>query len=105
MNPRRECGCQPVALSSSVVVAPSGRFSISKIVAVLLPSRAPAAFFAPLGVFLARVAALAGGAALAGLPFLGATLPARFATLAVFAPLGWSPTAWAWAVSISSMVF
>jgi arylsulfatase A-like enzyme len=38
-NPRRQCGCQPVALSNSLAVAPSGRFSKSRIVAVLLPSR------------------------------------------------------------------
>jgi hypothetical protein len=48
-NPRRECGCQPVALSNSLAVAPSGRFSRSRIVAVLLPSRT--SFRALLGAF------------------------------------------------------
>src|ERR1700729_2323572 len=48
-KPRRECGCQEVALSNSLVVAPPGRFSKSRMVAVLLPSRA--SFCALLGVF------------------------------------------------------
>ncbi len=38
-NPRRECGSQFVALSSSLAVMPPGRFSSSRIVAVLLPSQ------------------------------------------------------------------
>jgi hypothetical protein len=48
-KPRRECGCQEVALSNSLVVAPPGRFSKSRMVAVLLPSRA--SFCALRGVF------------------------------------------------------
>src|SRR5437868_1471458 len=50
------CGFQPVALISSLAVAPFGRFSRSRIFAALLPSRTPVAFFAPLGAFLAGVA-------------------------------------------------
>ena len=41
---------------SSFAGAPPGRFSRSRILAVLLPSRAPLAFFAPLGAFLAGLA-------------------------------------------------
>ena len=52
-NPRTLCGCQPVAFISSLAVAPPGRFSRSSTLAALLPSRAPAAFLAPLGAFLA----------------------------------------------------
>jgi hypothetical protein len=48
-NPRSECGCQLVAFSNSCALAPPGRFSISRIVAVLLPSRA--SFRALLGAF------------------------------------------------------
>lgn len=48
-NPRSECGCQFVALSSSFAVAPPGRFNRSRIVVVLLPSRA--SFRALLGAF------------------------------------------------------
>jgi len=88
----------------------AGRFSISRIVSVLLPSRAtpfslaafparaPRAFFAPLGAFLAG---------LAFFPDLGlddATLRARLATWAFFAAFGWSLAAVAWAVSVSSAV-
>src|SRR5580704_9725220 len=53
-NPLRECGCQLVAFSSSLAVAPSGRFSRSRIVAVLLPSRA--SFRELLGAFFFGVA-------------------------------------------------
>jgi hypothetical protein len=55
-KPRSECGCQDVALSNSLVVAPPGRFSISRMVAVLLPSRA--SFRALRGVFFFGVAFL-----------------------------------------------
>jgi hypothetical protein len=57
-NPRTECGCQLLAFCSSFDVAPPGRFSSSRILAALLPSRAPAAFFALLGAFFAGVAFL-----------------------------------------------
>jgi hypothetical protein len=69
-NPRTECGCQPVAFISSLAVTPPARLSSSSTVAVLLPSRA-AAFFAPLGAFLAGLAFLA------DLPFFGATWALR----------------------------
>src|SRR5271163_974239 len=58
-NPRTEWGCQPVAFISSLAVTPSARLSSSNTLLVLLPSRAPVAFFAPLGAFLAGVAFLA----------------------------------------------
>src|SRR3989442_15803622 len=63
-KPRTECGCQPVAFINSFVVAPPGRLSRSRTLAVLLPSRALAADFAclavlgALGPFLAGVAFL-----------------------------------------------
>jgi len=40
MNPRNECGCQSAAFINSLALAPPGRFSRSRILAVLLPSRA-----------------------------------------------------------------
>src|SRR6266851_2288199 len=43
-KPRMECGCQEVAFSSSCKVAPLGRFTRSRILAVLLPGRALPAF-------------------------------------------------------------
>jgi len=52
-KPRMLCGCQPVAFINSLAVAPSGPFSRSRIFAALVPSRAPAAFFALVGAFLA----------------------------------------------------
>jgi hypothetical protein len=62
MKPRNECFCQAVAFKSSFALAPPGRFNISRIVAVLLPLRAPllAAFpFAPpIGAFFGRAAFL-----------------------------------------------
>jgi len=58
-KPRIECACQPVAFIRSFSVAPSERFSKSRILAVLLPSRAARAFPAPLGAFLAGLAFLA----------------------------------------------
>src|SRR5258706_16160720 len=38
-KPRTECGCQPVALISSLSVAPPGRFSSPRIFSVLVPPR------------------------------------------------------------------
>jgi hypothetical protein len=60
-KPRTECGNQPVAFISSFEVAPPGRFSRSRILAVLLPSRATlglatSGLARPLGAFLAGVA-------------------------------------------------
>ena len=93
----RECGCQPVAFISSLAVAPSGRFSRSRILAALLPSRAPVAFFALLGAFLAGVAFFP------DLAFFGATLRARLAALAFGVAFGAS-AAGARAISIASAV-
>src|SRR5258706_715173 len=39
-KPRTECGCQPVALISSLSAAPPGRFSKARIFSVLVPPRA-----------------------------------------------------------------
>src|ERR1700689_3341299 len=75
-NPRRECGCQLVALSSSLAVAPPGRFSSSRIVAVLLPSRA--SFRALLGAFFLGVAFFS------ALVLAGATLARRAPAAAFF---------------------
>jgi hypothetical protein len=75
-KPRLICGCQPVAFNTSLAVAPPGRFSRSRTLAALLPSRAPVAFFALLG------ALVAGLAFFPDLPFFCATLRARLAPLA-----------------------
>ena len=71
-----------MAFINSFRVAPSLRFIRSRIVAALLPSRAPAAFFAPLATFLAGVAFLP------DLAFFGATCARRAPTLAFFVALG-----------------
>src|SRR5258706_15394576 len=39
-KPRTECGCQPVALISSLSAAPPGRFSNARIFSALVPPRA-----------------------------------------------------------------
>src|SRR5258708_35950660 len=96
-KPRTEWGCQPVAFRSSFSVTPLGRFSRPSTLAVLLPSRAPAAFRLPLGAFLA---ALALGADLA---FLGATCARRAATRAFLACFG-SLALVAGAVPVSSSI-
>src|SRR5258708_8474042 len=44
-KPRTECFCQPVAFINSFAVAPPGRLSRSRTLAVLLPSPALAAGF------------------------------------------------------------
>src|ERR1700683_2582125 len=69
-KPRTEFGCQPVAFTSSFKVTPSGRFSRSRILSVLLPPRgAVTGFFAP--------AAFGAGSA-----FSGAALAVRLVTRA-----------------------
>src|SRR5215469_3599242 len=102
-KPRTECGCQPVASLSSVAVAPPGRLSRSRMIAVLLFFRArlagfsPLAFFAPLDAFLA---------ALAFFPdfgFFGATWAERAPTVAFFLPFGCSLSG-AFAVSTASVL-
>src|SRR5260370_14071421 len=70
-----ECGCQEVAFSSSFKVAPLGRFTRSRILAVLLPGRALPAFrrgWAPFLTDLGLRADLAWEAA--AWPFFAATL-------------------------------
>src|SRR5580700_964119 len=94
-KPRRECGCQLVALSSSLAVAPPGRFSISRMAAVLLPSRA--SFRALLGAFFLGVAFFP------ALPLAGATFARRAPALAFSVVFG-SIVAAAGAVSVCSVV-
>src|SRR5260370_23670989 len=70
-----ECGCQEVAFSSSFKVAPLGRFTRSRILAVLLPGRALPAFrrgWAPFLADLGLRADLAWEAA--ARPFFAATV-------------------------------
>src|SRR5262245_58872558 len=87
-KPRTECGCQPVAFISSLPVAPSGRFSSSRTLAVLLPSRTPPAALACLAVFLALGAFSAGVAFFPALSLPGATRRACALTLAVLVAFG-----------------
>src|SRR5215471_20452274 len=89
-KPRMECGCHPVAFISSLAVAPPGRFSKSRTIAVLLFFRAhlagfsPLAFFAPLSTFLAALAFVP------DFPFLGATWARLAPAVAFLLPLGCS---------------
>ncbi len=83
MNPRTECGCQPVDFMISAKVAPFGRRIISSTLAVLLSARGVPAFFAGAGLatFFPALAAFFGAAPLVlpdlaafwllGAPFLG----------------------------------
>ena len=82
-NPRTLWGNHPVTLISSFVVTPPGRFSRSRTLSVLLPSRTPSAFadFA----FLGALAALVATAAFLG---LAVALALGLAPLALFWPLG-----------------
>src|SRR5438552_216748 len=93
-NPRTECGCHPVAFISSLAVAPPGRFSRSRTLAALLPSRAEPAFFSPLGAFLAEVAFFPDFA------FFGATCARRAPAGGFFVAFA-SAAALAGAVSVS----
>src|ERR1700736_240667 len=79
-NPRRECGCQPVAFKSSLSVAPLGLFSSSRTFSVLVPWRAPDSFLAGLAVFAPLVPFFAGVALLPDLALADATWRAGFAT-------------------------
>src|ERR1035437_3878979 len=86
-KPRTECGNQPVAFISSLEVAPPGRFSRSRILAVLLPSRAildlaTSGLVRPLDAFLDNLALRADFA------LAGATLARRGATRAFLLPAG-----------------
>jgi hypothetical protein len=97
-NPRTEWGCQLVALMSSFSVAPSGRRSSPRTLAVLLPSRAPDDFrpLATLGA-LARLLTLV--ALFADFGFDGATRGFRGAALAFVVAFGSLARAVAWADS------
>src|ERR1019366_10272717 len=88
MKPRTLCACQPVTFMSSASVAPSGRFSKSRMFAALLPSLAAPAFFAALGAFLGALAFLA------AFPLAGATWARFWPTLAFLLALGFSAAAW-----------
>jgi hypothetical protein len=82
-NPRTECACQPVNFISSFKVTPSGRFSRSSTLDVLLPSRAATAIFWPVGAFFWPLGAfLAGLAFLVALAFFGAAWAPFLATAA-----------------------
>src|SRR5712692_3894333 len=86
-KPRTECGNQPVAFIRSLEVAPPGRFSRSRILAVLLPSRATlglatSRLVRPLGAFFADVALRA------DLALAGATWARRGATRAFLLAFG-----------------
>src|SRR6185436_10291894 len=74
MKPRTLWACHPVAAMMPFKVAPPGRFSSSRIWAVLLPSRALAGFSAEVARFPA-------------LPFFGATAGACGAVWAPFLAL------------------
>jgi hypothetical protein len=98
-NPRTECGCQPVAFINSFEVTPPVRFSRSRILAVLLPSRASSlatlTFVWLLGAFLAGLAFFP------ALAFAGATLAARAPALALRLAFGLACCASDFAVSPS----
>src|SRR6266446_3874994 len=104
MKPRTLWACQPVAFISSLAVAPPGRFSRSRIWAVLLPSRAPDSFLAGLAPFAPLGAFFAGLVFLADLALAGATWRAGFATLAFLVAFGGAAAAVAWAVPVSSAI-
>src|SRR5579863_9107502 len=107
-KPRTEWGSQPVAFISSLAVTPPGRVSRSRILAVLLPSRAtsgfsalasvlPAfAFVGPLGAFFAGVAFFL------DLVLAGATGARRGARAAFLLGFGWAPAAVTGAEPVSS---
>src|SRR5579863_8589575 len=97
MKPRTLWGCQEVAFMIAASVAPSGRFSRSRIFSALLPARAVPAFLPPLGAFLA------GAAFFPDLAFLGAPWAERAATRAFLLAFGWA-VAVAGAVPVSSVV-
>src|ERR1035441_2699310 len=84
MNPRTLCDCQPVAFMIWLRVAPPDRFSRSRTLAVLVPSRTPSAF--GFAAFLARAAFFGLAAAALGFPPLALfwLLGAPFLVLAPF---------------------
>src|SRR5258708_19853569 len=89
-----ECGCQEVAFSSSFKVAPLGRFTRSRILAVLLPGRALPAFRRGWAPFLADLGLRA------DLAWEAAARPFFAATVAFWGGLGFpAAVAVAWAGS------
>src|SRR6266446_178437 len=91
-KPRMECGCQEVAFSSSCKVAPPGRFTRSRILAVLLPGRALPAFRRGGAPFLADLGLRA------DLAWEAAAWPFFAAALALWGGLGFpAAVAVAWA--------
>ena len=98
-KPRMECGCQEVAFSSSCKVAPPGRFTRSRILAVLLPGRALPAFRHGWAPFLADLGLRA------DLAFEAAAWPFFAAALALWGGLDFpAAVAVAWADSRFSVV-
>ena len=94
-----ECGCQEVALSSSCKVAPPGRFTRSRILAVLVPGRALPTFRRGLAPFLADLGLRA------DLAWEAAAWPFFAAALALWGGLGFpAAVAVAWAGSRFSVV-
>jgi hypothetical protein len=75
----------------SAPLAPPDRFSKSRILAVLLPWGARAAFFVDFADFARRLAFLVGVACLPALPLDGATLRARAATRGFLGGVGHVP--------------
>src|SRR6266851_6803334 len=98
-KPRMECGCQEVAFSSSCKVAPLGRFTRSRILAVLLPGRALPAFRRGWAPFFADLGLRA------DLAWEAAARPFFAATVAFWGGLGFpAAVAVAWAGSRFSVV-
>jgi hypothetical protein len=94
-----ECGCQEVAFSSSFKVAPLGRFTRSRILAVLLPERALPAFRRGWAPFLADLGLRA------DLSWEAAAWPFFAAALALWGGLDFpAAVAVAWADSRFSVV-
>src|ERR1017187_8722713 len=102
-NPRTECACQPVAFMSSFREAPPERCSRPRTWAVLLPWRAPVAFFlGDLADFAPLVALFAGVACLPDLALDGATWALCAATRGFLAGFGCSAGALASVLAVST---
>jgi hypothetical protein len=101
-KPRTEWGCQPVAFLNSFRMTPPDRFSRSRTLAVLLPSRALAvlARFAP---FWLWARASAGLAFFPDFGLLGATRGFRGGTVARLVAFGGCAGATGWVVARSSL--
>src|ERR1035441_5047072 len=102
-NPRTEWACQPVAFTSSFPVAPPERFSRARTLAVLLPWRAPGAFFlGDLADMAPVLAFFAGVTCLPDLALDGATCALCAATCGFLAGVGASAGAPASVLSVSA---